>query len=123
MDTIGQGSEATVYRCEDQSAAQYAVKVFNFSRFAHGDTRQRVRNFKKEARLLKYLSGRSRHFVHLVDYEYKPNENIGYMLMELGDGSLRQDLTGVPLNDKLRRFYWKQIVTILKDLQDAQVGK
>jgi len=69
------------------------------------------------------LSGRSRHFVHLVDYEYKPNENIGYLLMELGDGSLRQELTGVPLNDKLRRFYWKQIVTILKDLQDAQVGK
>jgi len=69
------------------------------------------------------LSARSRHFVQLVDYEYKPNENIGYLLMELGDGSLRQHLLGMPLNDEVRRSYWKQIVTILKDLQDAQVGK
>jgi hypothetical protein len=29
---------------------------------------------------------------------------------------------GVPLDDEFRRMYWKQIVTILKELQDARVG-
>ncbi|CAF1094672.1 unnamed protein product [Adineta ricciae] len=121
LDTIGQGSEATVYRCEDQNAAQYAVKVFYFSRYSPVDLRQRIPNFKKEANLLRLLSTRSRHFVHLIDYEYKPEENIGYMIMELGDGSLRKNLSGVPLDDPIRRSYWRQIVTILKDLHDMRV--
>lgn len=81
LDTIGQGSEATVYRCEDQNAAQYAVKVFYFSRYPPVDLRQRVSNFKKEANLLRLLSARSTHFVHLIDFEYKSEENFGYMIM------------------------------------------
>jgi hypothetical protein len=58
----------------------------------------------------------------MVDYEYKPYENVGYMVMELGNGSLRQHLQGLPLNDSTRRMYWKQIVGILRALQDAQIG-
>jgi serine/threonine protein kinase len=111
LETIGQGSEATVYRCEDQTATQYAVKVFYFSRFPPSQLPRRVENFKKEARILKYMSRRSRHFVYLTDYEYKPNENIGYMIMELGDGSLRQYLVGAPLSDE-----------VLRDLEDAHIG-
>lgn len=121
LDTVGQGSEATVYRCEDQSATQYAVKVFYYSRFSPATMPKRIESFKKEARILKYLSQRSRHFVQLIDYEYKPDENVGYMIMELADGSLRDQLVGAPLDDGLRKFYWKQIVTILRELQDAQV--
>lgn len=49
-------------------------------------------------------------------------ENIGYMIMELADGSLRDQLMGAPLDDELRRMYWKQIVTILRELQNAQIG-
>jgi len=122
LETIGQGSEATVYRCEDQSARQYAIKIFYFSRFSHDELPRRVKNFSKEARILKYLSQRSRHFVHIIDYEFKPEESTGYMIMELADGSLRQQLLGMPLNDEVRRSYWKQIVTILRELQDAHVG-
>ena len=122
LNVIGQGGQATVYRCEDQRAAKYAVKVFYFSRFPSREMRHRIRNFKKEARILKYLGKRSPHFVKLIDHEYKPKENIGYMIMELGDGSFRRQLLGIPLNDSLRRVYWKQIVAILKDLQDARVG-
>jgi hypothetical protein len=58
----------------------------------------------------------------LVDYEYKPNENIGYMIMELADDSLRDQLLGVPLDDGLRHMYWQQIVTILRELEEAHVG-
>jgi serine/threonine protein kinase len=123
LDTIGQGSEATVYRCEDQSATQYAVKIFYFSRFPPSELPRRIKTFKKEARILKYMDGRSRHFVYLVDYEYRPTENVGYMIMELGEGSLRQYLSGLPLNDPARRIYWKQIVKILKELQDLGIGK
>ncbi len=123
LDTIGQGAEATVYRCEDQNAVQYAVKVFYYSRYPPSDLSRRVGNFKNEARMLKYLSQRSRYFIFLVDYEYKPRENIGYMIMELGNGSLRKHLVGAPLPDAQRRYYWQQIATILKDLQDAHVGK
>lgn len=123
LDTIGQGAEATVYRCEDQNAMQYAVKVFYYSRYTPKDVPPRVDNFKKEARMLKYLSRRSPHFIFLVDYEYRRHENVGYMIMELGDGSLRRHLVGVPLSDELRKFYWQQIVTILTELQDAHVGK
>jgi serine/threonine protein kinase len=119
---IGQGSEATVYRCQDQSGFQHAIKVFYFSRFPRSQLSQRVDGFSKEARILKYLSGRSQHFIYMVDYEYKRDENIGYMVMEIGDGSLRQHLKGLPLNDPARRVYWKQIVAILRALQDAQVG-
>ncbi|CAF0899857.1 unnamed protein product [Adineta steineri] len=121
LDTIGQGSEATVYKCEDQSAMQYAVKVFYFSRYPPHDLKRRIGNFNKEGRMLRYMSGRSRHFISLIDFEYKPQENVGYMIMELGDGSLREQLVGVPLPDQLRRMYWKQIVTILRDLQNARV--
>jgi serine/threonine protein kinase len=123
LEIIGQGGEATVYRCEDQAAAQYAVKVFDFSRYPASNLRRYVNNFKKEARILKYMSQRSHHFVHLFDYEYKPMENVGYMIMELGEASLRQHLVGAPLNGLTRRALWKQIVTILADLQDAHVGK
>ena len=123
MDTIGQGAEATVYRCEDRNAAQYAAKVFYYSRYSPSEVPRRVENFRKEGRMLKYLSRRSRHFIYLVDYEYKPQENTGYMIMELGEGSLRQRLVGAPLPDGLRRAYWRQIVTILGDLQNARVGK
>ena len=123
MGVVGQGGEATVYRCEDQSAAQYAVKVFYFSRYNRNDLPQRVKKFRKEAKILRYLSQRSPHFVRLFDYEYKPLENVGYMILELGEGSLRQNLNGFPLPDELRRSYWKQIVTILTDLEDANVGK
>lgn len=123
LDVIGQGSEATVYRCEDQSAAQYAVKVFYFSRFSPALVPRKVQTFQKEAQILKYMGTRSRHFLYLVDHEYNPRENIGYMILELGEGSLRRDLVGKPLKDKTQRAYWKQIVTILKDLQDANVGK
>ncbi len=122
LGVIGQGSEATVYRCEDQNAAQYAVKTFNYSRSHPSEVPQRVNNFSKEGRILQYLNRRSPHFVHLYDYEYKPAENIGYMIMELAEGSLRQQLLDSPLDDGLRRLYWRQIVTILKDLQDARVG-
>jgi serine/threonine protein kinase len=71
---------------------------------------------------LKYLNGRSPHIIHLVDFEYKSEENIGYMVMELGDGSLRQYLQGLPLDDRTRKNFWKQIVGILKALDDAQIG-
>jgi hypothetical protein len=71
---------------------------------------------------LKYLSGRSPHFVHLVDYEYNPYENVGYMVMELGSGSLRQHLRGLPLDESTRRMFWNQIVGILRALEDAQIG-
>ncbi len=111
-----------MYRCEDQSANQHAVKVFYYSRFPHNELPRRIEKFNNEARILKYLSRRSHHFVNLIDYEYKPNENIGYMIMELADGSLRDQLLGVPLEDELRRMYWQQIVTVLKELEKAHVG-
>jgi hypothetical protein len=73
---------------------QYAVKVFYYSRFPPYTISRRVESFKREARMLKYLSRRSRHFVFLVDYEYKPDENAGYMIMELADNCLRDYLQG-----------------------------
>ncbi|CAF1034062.1 unnamed protein product [Rotaria sp. Silwood1] len=121
LDVLGKGAQATVYRCEDQNAAQYAVKVFHFSRFPRSQRSGRARSFVKEARILKHMSKRSRHFVHLFDYEYKRKGKTGYMIMELGNGSLRQYLAGAPLKDTFRRMYWKQIVTILRDLKDANI--
>jgi len=121
IDIIGQGGEATVYRCVDKKGSQHAVKVFYFSRYPRFHIPQRVDGFTKEARILKYLSGRSPHFVHMVDYEYKPDENIGYMVMELGSGCLRQHLQGLPLRDSTRRMFWQQIVGILRALEDAQI--
>lgn len=123
FDIIGQGGEATVYRCKDRSGHQHAVKVFYFSRYPPQQLPQRIDGFTREARILKYLSGRSPHFVHLVDYEYNPDENVGYMVMELGSESLRQHLQGFPLNDRARRLYWKQIVGILRALEEAHIGK
>jgi serine/threonine protein kinase len=123
LDTIGQGSAATVYRCEDPTATQYAVKVFYFSRFSPSLLPRKVQSFHKEARILKYMGSRSRHFLYLVEHEYNPRENVGYMILELGDGSLRRNLLGIPLDEESLGMYWKQIVTILKDLQDANVGK
>ncbi|CAF0804367.1 unnamed protein product [Rotaria sordida] len=121
LGVIGQGAQATVYRCEDQSATQYAVKVFYFSRVHRSERARRIKSFIKEARILKDLSRRSHHFIHLLDYEYKREGNIGYMIMELGESSLRQQLTGLPLKDPIRQVYWKQIVAILTALQDANV--
>ncbi|CAF2032899.1 unnamed protein product [Rotaria magnacalcarata] len=121
LDVIGQGAAATVYRCEDQNGDQYAVKVFDFSRSYRSATTQRAQKFDKEARILKFMSRRSPHFVYLFDYEYNRHENLGYMIMELGEGSLRDQLIGLPLNDQHRGMYWKQIVAILKDLQDSNV--
>jgi serine/threonine protein kinase len=122
LETIGYGSEAIVYRCEDQNAVQYALKAFYYSRFLPSELSQRADKFLKEARLLKYLNQRSRHFIDLIDYEYKHNEKTGYMILELADGSLREHMQGVPLDEEFRKFYWKQMVTILKELQDARVG-
>jgi len=99
------------------------VKVFYYSRFAPHELRSRIDKFHKEARILKFLSQRSQHFVRLYRYQYRADENIGYMIMELGDGSLRDVLVGAPLSDSMRRFYWRQIVNILNELQDAHVGK
>lgn len=121
LDVVGQGGEATVYRCEDQNAIQYAVKVFYYSRFAPHELPSRIDKFHKEARILKFLSNRSQHFVRLYSYQYRPEENVGYMIMELGDGSLRNVLASTPMTDGLRRYYWKQIVNILNELQDAHV--
>lgn len=45
------------------------------------------------------------------------------MIMEIGNGSLRDYLQGYPVNDTLRKEFWKQIVTILKDLDNAHIGK
>ena len=123
LNIIGQGGEATVYRCVDAAGSEYAVKVFYFSRFPPNQLAQRIESFDKEARILKYLSGRSRHFVWLTDYQYRKDENIGYMVMELGEGSLRQYLRGYPLDDATRRVFWKQIVAILRALEDAQIGQ
>lgn len=123
LETIGQGGEATVYRCKDRRGNQHAVKVFYFSRYPPHQLPQRIDGFTREAQILKYLSGRSPHFVYMVDYEYNPHENIGYMVMELGNGSLRQYLQGFPLNDQTRRMYWKQIVGILRALEDAHIGR
>jgi hypothetical protein len=72
-----------------------------------------VEKFKKEASILKYLSGRSQHFIRLKAFEYKRKENIGFMIMEQGQ----------PLNDSLRRSFWKQIVAILSVLDDANIGR
>lgn len=58
----------------------------------------------------------------MVDYEYNPYENVGYMVMELGSASLRQYLQGAPLNDQSRRMFWQQIVGILGALEDAHIG-
>lgn len=123
VKTIGQGGEATVYQCEDEDGHQHAAKVFYFSRFPPAQLRYRIDGFLKEARILRYLSGRSPHFVYLLDYEYKPSENVGYMVMELGSSCLREHMQGLPLNDQARQMYWKQIVGILRSLEDAQIGK
>jgi serine/threonine protein kinase len=123
LDVVGQGGEATVYRCKDRSGYQHAIKAFYFSRYTPNQIPQRVDSFIREARILRYLSGRSPHFVNLVDFEYKPDENVGYMVMELGNGCLRQYLQGAPLNDQTRRSFWMQIVGILRALEDARVGK
>lgn len=122
LGVVGQGGEATVYRCEDADGHLHAAKVFYFSRFPPSQLRYRIDGFLKEARILRYLSGRSPHFVQLRDYEYKPSENVGYMVMELGSGCLRQHMQGLPLNDQARQMYWKQIVGILRALEDAQIG-
>ncbi|CAF3617221.1 unnamed protein product [Rotaria sordida] len=121
LDAIGQGGEATVYRCQDKKGSQHAVKMFCFSRYPPVQIRQRVDGFMKEARILQYLSGRSPHFVDFVDFEYRPKENIGYMIMELGRGNLRQFLQGMPLNEPLRRMIWQQIVNILVALESARI--
>ncbi|CAF4556969.1 unnamed protein product, partial [Rotaria socialis] len=121
FNIIGQGGEATVYRCKDVQGNQYAVKIFYFSRYPPFQIRARIDGFMKEGRILSYLSGRSPHFIRIVDFEYRPNENIGYMIMELGDGNLRQYLRGVPLNPSVRKMYWRQIVGILTALQDAKI--
>jgi serine/threonine protein kinase len=122
LNIVGQGGEATVYRCKDKKGTQHAVKVFYFSRYSPYQIPQRVDGFTREARILKYLSGRSPHFVHMVDYEYEPNENVGYMVMELGNGSLRQYLRGLPLDESTRQMFWQQIVGILGALEEAHIG-
>jgi len=122
LDIIGQGGEATVYRCKNSRGSQYAMKVFYFSRYPFYQVRQRIDGFHKEGAMMKYLSGRSKHFVHMIDYEYNPQENVGYMIMELGNGSLRQYLRGRPMTDKQRQKFWKQIVGILTALDDAKIG-
>lgn len=122
MDTIGQGGEATVYRCQDPNGAQYALKAFDFSRYSRKKATERIQNFHKETRMLKYLAGRSPHFVRLYDSEYNPTTNTGYMVMELGESSLRDHLIGAPLNDSIRKTCWRQIVAILTTLQDSHVG-
>ncbi|CAF1139095.1 unnamed protein product [Adineta ricciae] len=121
LGVVGQGGEATVYKCEDSDGHLHAAKVFYFSRFPPSQLRYRIDGFLKEARILRYLSGRSPHFVQLRDYEYKPSENVGYMVMELGSSCLRQHMQGLPLNDQARQMYWKQIVGILRALEDAQI--
>ena len=60
---------------------------------------------QKEACILKYLCELSPCFPYLIDYEYNQSENIGYMIMELGSGSLRQYLQGQPLNDEVRHSF------------------
>ena len=122
LNVIGQGGEATVYRCKDRDGVHHAVKAFYFSRFPRSQLQQRIDGFIKEASILKYLSGRSPHFVYLVDYEYKPHEAVGYMIMELGNETLRQYLQGFPLNDYTRQMFWQQIVGILRALEDAKIG-
>lgn len=123
LEIVGQGGEATVYRCKDRRGNQHAVKVFYFNRYSPHQLQPRIDGFTREARILKYLSGRSPHFVYMIDYEYNPHENVGYMVMELGNGSLRQYLQGVPLNDQTRQMFWKQIVGILRALEDAHIGR
>ena len=59
----------------------------------------------------------------MIDYEYHPHEQLAFMLMELGDRSLRDLLEGLPLNDGLRRTIWRQIVVMLKALEDARIGE
>lgn len=122
FEVIGEGGEATVYRCKDRSGKQYAVKVFYFSRYPPFEIRHRIDGFMKEGRILRYLSGRSPHFMRLVDYEYRPQENVGYMIMELGNGNLRQYLQGMPLDPNMRRMFWQQLVGVLSSLQDARIG-
>ena len=122
LDVIGQGGEATVYRCEDKNGLRYAAKVFYFSRYPLSQAFHRINQFTKEAFILKYLSERSPCFLNLIDYEYKQSENIGCMILELGSGSLRQYLQGLPLNDKVRQEFWKQIVNILEALENANIG-
>jgi serine/threonine protein kinase len=122
LAVIGQGGEATVYECEDDDGHLHAAKVFYFSRFPPSQLRYRVDGFLKEARILRYLSGRSPHFVYLHDYEFKPSENVGYMIMELGSSCLRQHMQGLPVPDQTRQMFWGQIVGILRALEDAQIG-
>lgn len=123
LGVIGQGGEATVYLCEDQTARRYAAKVFDFSRYPSTKQTQKIRNFLKQARIMRYLGQKSPHFIRLYNYSYNPFENLGYMIMELSDGSLRDYLRGKPFGKSQCRETWQQIVVMLKELENANVGK
>ncbi|CAF0805129.1 unnamed protein product [Didymodactylos carnosus] len=121
ITVIGHGGEAIVYLCTDSYGYQYAVKVFDFSHIPYSGLVKRVEKFSKEGRILQLLGMRSKYFIRVVDYDYVPSEKRAYLVMELGSGSLRQYLQGRPLEEPYRKIYWRQIVSIIRTLEEANI--
>ncbi|XP_063405468.1 dual specificity protein kinase TTK-like isoform X2 [Mytilus trossulus] len=110
LDLLGKGGSSKVYHVHDSKPPSKALKVVNLN-----DANEEIVNgYKNEVKLLLQLQYCPK-VIKLYDYEYRPEENKLYIVMEYGNCDFAQFLKDkikedCKLSDHLIKYYWESML-------------
>ncbi|XP_052087983.1 dual specificity protein kinase TTK-like isoform X2 [Mytilus californianus] len=110
LDMLGKGGSSKVYHVHDSKPPSKAIKVVNLN-----DANEEIVNgYKNEVKLLLQLQYCPK-VIKIYDYEYRPEENKLYIVMEYGNCDFAQFLKDkikedCKLSDHLIKYYWESML-------------
>ncbi|VDI24160.1 CD2-associated protein [Mytilus galloprovincialis] len=123
LDLLGKGGSSKVYHVHDSKPPSKALKVVNLN-----DANEEIVNgYKNEVKLLLQLQYCPK-VIKLYDYEYRPEENKLYIVMEYGNCDFAQFLKDkikedCKLSDHLIKYYWESMLMAVHALHKEGRGQ
>jgi serine/threonine protein kinase len=81
-----------------------------------------VKSILTEIEMAKRLEKRSRHIVHMYDFDFDRETGLAFIVMELGEQNLEKALSSrPPLSSIERKVLWRQLVDIANTLHNHHI--
>jgi len=109
INYVGKGGSSVVYKAMAEDGSFYAIKRVNMTD-ADADT---LASYRQEIQLLQRLQ-KYEHVIQLIDFQYQPEAEYMFIILEYGEIDLARILARYPegLLDRMNhmRLYWQQML-------------
>jgi serine/threonine-protein kinase TTK/MPS1 len=123
LKKIGKGGSSVVYEVFDDECNLRAIKRVDLSQAEEAE----AEGYRNEVKVLEKLQGHHR-IVRMFEYEYMPDSELLYVVMERGDTDLAALLhkmvstdSGRKITDVQRKFYWAEMLEAVQAIHECGI--